>query len=62
MKSKPIYAVYMCNKNVPYGMQPVKANNAKEAKEKFKKRFPKSRFLSASKLVNPEYIFISQAI
>lgn len=62
MKQKPIYAVYLSNKNVKWGMQPVKANNKKEARAKFKKRNPKSHIISIDKMDNPEYHFISHAI
>lgn len=61
MKPLPIYYVYLTTKDCALGMQPIKARNQKHAKEKFKKRFPKSRFMSASRATNPPLILSTQA-
>ncbi len=44
-KTKKIYQVFL-NTQYGIGMQPVKANNQKEARAKFKKRYPKKRIIS----------------
>lgn len=58
---KPIYFVYLTN-NLGWGMQPVKADNQKEARKKFKKRFPKSRVVSISKATGKiDYVLLQAA-
>ena len=47
-KKKPIYNV-LCTTQYGIGCQPVKADNQKEARTKFKKRFKKSSVISISK-------------
>jgi hypothetical protein len=47
-KQKPIYAVY-CITNFGFGCQPVKALNKKEARKKFRNRFPKRRIIDIEK-------------
>lgn len=52
MKAKPIYNVW-CTTKFGTGVQPVKALNKKEARTKFKKRFPKSTVLDITKREEP---------
>lgn len=47
-KQKPIYNVWHTTK-FGIGTQPVKANSKKECREKFKKRFPKSKVIDIVK-------------
>lgn len=48
--TKPIYFVWLINKKTKgLGMQPVKADNKKEANKKFKKRFPHSSVIDIKK-------------
>lgn len=48
MNKKPLYNVF-CTTKYGIGCQPVKANNKREARKKFKKRFKKSRVISVEK-------------
>lgn len=57
---KPIYQVF-CTTSYGFGMQPVKANNKKEAREKFKKRYKKSKVVSIEK-ADADYKPLSQPI
>lgn len=54
-KKKPIYNVYLTNK-FGMGCCPVKADNKKEARKKFKKRFPKSRIIDIDKATSKPFI------
>lgn len=64
-KKKPIYSVWLYIRQREYGVygrQAVKANNKKEARSKFKKRFPKRRIIDIQRYTGTEYTFISNAI
>lgn len=49
MKYKNIYAVYLPTQ-YGIGMQPTKGNNIAQARERFKKRFPKKKIISIERL------------
>lgn len=61
MKAKPIYGVW-CETKFGIGLQPVKANCKREARKKFKKRFPNSRIVSVVLASKENLEFASQAI
>lgn len=48
-KYKHIYIIWLSLPGGRIGAQPVKGNNQKEAKARFKKRFPKRRILDINK-------------
>lgn len=48
-KYKHVYGVWLQTK-IHLGMQPVKGNTQKQAKERFKKRFPKATILGIERL------------
>lgn len=48
-KYKNIYTVWLALPHGNIGAQPVKGNTMKQAKERFKKRFPKRRILDVNK-------------
>lgn len=53
MKYKRVYGVWL-QTTYTIGMQPVKGNNKKQARQRFKKRFPEARILDCQRLhVNP---------
>lgn len=49
IKYKHVYGVWLTTK-YGIGMQPVKANNKKQARERFRKRFKKARILDVCRL------------
>ena len=64
-KYKRIYCVHFFLPEGNLGMQTVKANNAKQAKERFYKRYPSKklrRWLSTSRYEGNESILINSAI
>lgn len=64
-KLKYIYAVNLWLKKMgTFGIQYMKGDNAKQAKERFKKRFPSKtrRVLSAERIEEPDYWQESSAL
>jgi hypothetical protein len=61
MKKKPIYGVY-CTTQFGFGLQGVKALNQKEARRKFKRRFPKQKIIDCWRIDEPWHSIEMHAI